>query len=115
MNSFDDLLSGKLIKKEDVQTPQQFTISGFEKGEVKGENGVEKVTFMTFEETDRRIIVKPHVVEALKTIFGDGSGPAQAVGNKVELFNDPSVKMGLKKVGGLRLRAPSAKTGAAPF
>jgi len=115
-DSFNDLLPGKLFGVADVEDgPIQVTIKGFAKGTLGGKDGAEAepASFITFADTDRRLVVKPHTVENLTEMFG-GSKSA-AIGQVVEMYKDPNVKYGGKKVGGLRLRKPTTTDGKAPF
>ena len=115
-DSFNDLLPGKFYNTEDVKNgPVTLTITGYEPGTMKdGESGVQKVNFITFEGTNRRMIVKPALVENLAELFPNGR--SSSIGQQVEASLDPKVSFGGKKVGGLRLRAPSGTAAAkTPF
>ncbi len=113
MDSFNDLLPGKLFGADDVKNgPITLTIAGYEAGTLKGQDGEEKANFITFEGTDRRLVVKPALVECLKEIFP--SGKSASIGQPVGAYHDPDVKFGGKKVGGLRLRKATGSA-AAPF
>jgi hypothetical protein len=114
-DSFDDLLPGKFLGKGDVENgPMTVTIKDYSKGTVPGKEGAapEPASFIHFEETDRRMIVKPNTLEALKEAFPGGR--SASIGGKVELYLDKSVMFGGKKIGGLRLRKPTGSA-AAPF
>jgi len=118
METFDDLLPGKLFNADAVRDqPIVLTIKGFERGTLKGKNGGEEAAaFIEFEDSPRRMVVKPSIVDNLKEIFGKGAREA-AIGQRVELYCDPNVRdAAQKKVGGLRLRKPTTtEKGAAPF
>lgn len=112
--SFNDLLPGKFYGKDDVLNgPITLTIAGFEKGALKGKDGGkdEPASFITFEGTDRRLVVKPWTIENLREC--GFANQAEAIGKQVEAYHDPKVSFGGKKVGGLRLR--KAESGKAPF
>lgn len=112
-DNFNDLLPGKFYGTDDVRNgPVQAVIAGYETGSLKNGDDVEKAGFLLFEGTDRRLIVKPHTVEALKDMFPTKSA---SIGQTVEMFLDPDVKFGGKKVGGLRLRKPTVAGSKTPF
>jgi hypothetical protein len=112
-DSFDSLLPSKFIKKEDVTPPVVLTISGY--GTItlmnKKTGADEEAPTLMFEETPKTIVYKAWTSDALKEIFP--AGRSASIGQKVELFVDPSVKMEGRKVGGVRIRAVQGK--AAPF
>ena len=111
-DSFNDLLGGKVFNSDDVKTgPMVLTIAGYEPGTMKDGEGEQKVNFITFEGTDRRMIVKPAIVDCLKEVFPNGK--SSSIGQPVELYLDPKVSFGGKKVGGVRLRAVT--NGKTPF
>lgn len=112
-DSFADLMPSRFYKTEDVQEqPVTVTIKSIAKEETTfgGNDKPEMVTLIKFEESDKAVIAKKDVLLYLKETFGT---PSACVGQKVELFRDPDVRFGGKKVGGLRLRQPS--TAANPF
>lgn len=113
MDSFGELSGKKFLSKDDVETPLTVTIKGFTFDNVgNSDGGTDKVGVMHVEESERGVILKATNANTLKELFGT---PNQAVGKKVELYNDHSVMFGGKKIGGLRIRAAGAATGKAPF
>lgn len=111
-DSFADLMPSRFFKQEDVaEAPIQLTITSVAKEEVTFQGKQpEKVTVIRFEGTDRQMLAKATVLSTLKDLFGT---PSACQGKTVELYQDKSVMMGGKKVGGLRLRAPSTDQGPA--
>ncbi len=112
-DSFNDLLPGKFYGADDVRNgPVRLVVAGYEAGKLKGTDGAESdAGFIKFEGTDRRLIVKPNVVEALKEMFPTRTA---SIGQEVELYFEPSVMFSGKKVGGIRVRKPTGAA-AAPF
>jgi hypothetical protein len=106
-DSINDLLPGKFFNTDDVrEKPVTLTIAGFEVGTLKGQDGAEtKAGFVCFEGTDRRLVVKPAIVENLRELFG--ASRSAMIGKRVEAYFEKNVSFGGKKVGGLRLRAAS--------
>lgn len=115
-DSFDDLLPGKFFKADDVRNgPMTVTIKGYVPGTLRNTktNAEENAVFIEFEDTTRRLVVKPNTTEALKEIFPGGR--STSIGQPVEMYFDGTVKDSTgKKVGGLRLRKPTG-TAASPF
>jgi hypothetical protein len=107
-----ELKTSRFFKKEDViGNPLTYTIKSIAKETVDFKDTKEVGTVVSFEETDRQVFGKTVIVNNLIELFP--AGPSAAIGQKVELYEDPSVMMGPKKVGGLRIRA--AKVAKAPF
>ena len=110
-DSFADLMPSRFFKTEDVaEKPVTLTIKSIGREDVTfgGSDKPESHTLIHFEETDKVMIAKKDVLLALKDKFGT---PSACAGQLVELFRDPDIKFGGKKVGGLRLRQP----GGSPF
>lgn len=104
-DSWGDLSTKQFYSKDDVEAgPIQVTIKGFRKTEVTNDGEVQKLSVMDVNESDRGVVLKTTTIDQLKELFGT---PGQAVGKSVELYLDPSVVFGGKKVGGVRFRAPT--------
>lgn len=105
-----DFFQSKYLRKEDIHGPVTLTIAHVRGEMIDSDNGKETKAVMTF--TDGRF--KPMIVNkgnwlAMSETYGDDSDFWH--GKPVEVYVDPSVMFQGKRVGGLRLRAPS---GAAP-
>jgi hypothetical protein len=117
-DSINDLLPGKFLNTDDVrEAPITLTIAGFEVGSLKDKEGNDtKAGFVCFEGTDRKLVVKPAIVENLRELFG--ASRSKMIGKQVEAYFEKNVSFGGKKCGGLRLRAASgaaASSDKAPF
>jgi hypothetical protein len=111
---FKDLLPGKFYNQDDVKDgPIVLTIAGFPKGTLTKDGVETSATFISFDGTERRLVMKSALAENLDEIFPEAKKPEDGIGHQVELYHDPNIKMGGKKVGGLRLRAPEQTKG--PF
>jgi hypothetical protein len=111
MDTFADLMPSRFYKTEDVaDAPIVLTIKSITKEDVEFQDRTEKVAVIRFDGTDKGIIGKSTTLGWLRDEFGT---PQACVGKTVELYKDPNVMMGSKKVGGLRLRQPSGDQGPA--
>jgi len=121
-----DFFQSKYLRKEDLSGPAVLTIAQVRGEMIDGDNGKEQKAVLQF--TDARF--KPMIVNkgnwiTLAETYGDDSDHWH--GKPVEVYVDPSVMYGGKRVGGLRVRVPSggglapawdfarAVTEAAPF
>lgn len=104
----NEMFPGKWLKKEDVPTPTVGTITRVSKEEVNADNGGKEMkVVMAFAEPNLKpMILNIGNATAVCELFGDDS--TAWIGKRVEIFTDPNVMFGGKRIGGLRLRAPSA-------
>jgi hypothetical protein len=58
---------------------------------------------MYFEEIDRAMVMNPTNGQTMAEIT-KSDNPADSVGIKIELYNEPNVMFGTKKTGGIRIR-----------
>jgi len=103
-----EMFPGRWLKKEDVPHPTTATISRVSREEVNADNGGREMkVVMAFAEAHLKpMILNIGNATAVTELYGDDS--ANWVGKRVEVYTDPNVMFGGKRVGGLRLRAPSA-------
>jgi len=103
-----EMFPGKWLKKEDVPHPTTATISRVSREEVNADNGGREMkVVMAFAEPHLKpMILNIGNATAVTELYGDDS--ANWVGKRVEVYTDPNVMFGGKRVGGLRLRTPSA-------
>jgi len=101
------------VSKDDVQTPKVVTISGVENQMIKGEHGEERKPVMSFSDFDKAMILNGINWQTCEDAYGDDSDGW--AGKKIELYHDPNVMFGAKRVGGVRMRLPvrGAATGGA--
>ena len=107
-DNFAELMPSRWFRTEDVaDKPVTLTIKSIAREETTfgGNDKPEVVTLIKFEESDKAVIAKKDILLYLKDTFGT---PSACQGRVVELYRDPDVRFGGKKVGGLRLRQPSA-------
>lgn len=100
-----DAFPSKYMAQADVETPLIGTIKDVYPESLKGENGDEQKTVMSFRED-----LKPMILNNTNwTTCEDAYGPEsdEWVGKKIEIYNDPNVMFGKKRVGGVRVRIPA--------
>lgn len=110
--SFDGMIESKYMKKDDVETPRTLTVAAFTRENVaqKGEPDEHK-WIMHFREQDMKpMVLNPTNVQLLKLALGVNS-PAESVGKRVTVFNDPTVSFGGKLTGGVRIRSAMPASG----
>ena len=94
------------LSKDDVDPPITATIKDVYHVNLKGDAGDETKTAMSFVEPS----VKPMIVNnanwmTCEDLYGeDSDGWA---GHKVEIYKDPTIMFGGKRVGGVRVRKPA--------
>lgn len=103
----------KYLSKDDVETPRIGTIDRVKRETLKSDEGEETKTVMYFREDG----LKPHIMPNVNwMVCEDAYGPDSDMwlGKPIEIFCDPTVMFGNKRVGGVRLRLPAARAEAAP-
>ena len=102
----------KYLSKDDIHGPTVGTILKVEIESFESEKGTESKPIMYFSAG----IPKPMVVNntnwmSIEDLYGDESD--NWTGQPIEVWVDPAVAFGGKRIGGLRLRAPSTSPAAA--
>lgn len=101
----------KYLSKEDVDPARIGTINGLKRETLKSDDGDETKTVMYFREE----ALKPMILNNTNWMIAEeayGEDSDAWVGKKIELYLDPNVMFGAKRVGGVRVRIPSAATAA---
>ena len=92
------------VKAADVKAPQTVTITTAESKEFENDGRKKTSLVLYFREITQGVVLCGESIEQLCEIFGSDDTDLW-VGKTAVLFNDPGVKFGGKKVGGLRFRA----------
>ena len=94
------------LRKEDFPEPEDLKISDAQEEMVAapGEEP-EPQLVLYFEEKTKGMVCNPTNSETLENMTGS-ENPRDWIGTTVTVFNDPNVKFGSQRVGGLRLRVP---------
>ncbi len=100
-----EMFPSNYLKKEDVATPVVATIRQVAQDEVAGDGGKELKAIVHFQGTLKPMILNRGNAELLCSLYGDDSTAWH--GRQVEIYSDPNVMFAGKRVGGIRLRAPS--------
>ncbi len=101
------------LGKDDVPRPFIATIQDVVITEIKGENGMEKKPVMHFAGG----ATKPLIVNNINWIQCEveyGPDSDGWTGKPIEIFVDPNVMFGAKRVGGVRLRIPANSPANSP-
>jgi hypothetical protein len=110
---WSELKNSKFLKKEDVDPAVVVTIAGFEKVNVAMEGAEPDYKYaMHLKELEKPLIMNQTNGMILADITRSEESE-DSVGLKVELYNDPNIMYGGKRVGGVRIREV-AKTGKKP-
>ena len=107
--NFNDMYPSKYLKKEDVPTPRTVTIKSVGRSLVGGEENGEEKNVIFFQEIKEMVLNKGNGFVLFEAFGEPGNWP----GKQVEVYCDPSVMFGGKRVGGLRLR-PVAQSSQQP-
>ncbi len=106
MPSVNEMIESKYLKKEDVGSGTLGTVSRFEKVNIAKEgNPAEWKWALYLEEIDKPLLLNSTNIRLLEMIF-NSPDTDDWIGNKVVLYNDPSIQFQGKLTGGIRLRAP---------
>lgn len=96
------------VGKDDLPGPRVVTIDFVEKQTIKGENGNEDKAVMHFTDFPKPMILNNINWQTCEDAYGDESDNWH--GKRVEMYVDPNVMFGAKRVGGVRLRLPGTST-----
>ena len=96
------------LKKEDCDPPIQVICAGMTWESFEDRDGGEEIrAVLHFRDGIKPMVLNQVNKEILKTEFNVGK-VKDLRGLTVELYNDPNVMFGPKRVGGIRIRKPSA-------
>lgn len=107
----NDAFPGNYLKKEDFEPERTMTIKGCSLYEFKDDD--KKKPGITFEEDDRPLIMNKTNWGLISTYLGSDDTD-DWIGKQVTLYNDPSISMGGKLVGGVRVK-PAEQQAKAEF
>lgn len=109
MPRFGQLNEGKYLKKEDFPKPALLTIRAWARENVARENEPPEFKWIMYfnepvGESNTRGFVVNSTNEQLLQIATGCTGTEDSIGKKIVVYHDPTVSMGGKLVGGLRIR-----------
>ena len=101
-----NVFPSKYLGKEDVTTPIRATIGSVYLDQIQGEHGMENKAVISFTDVGiKAMIVNSTNWDALEASYGaDTDG---WIGKPVEVYVDPGVMFGGRRVGGVRVRVPA--------
>lgn len=104
----------RYVSKDEVETPVTWTITGVGKVEMDDDNGEKKSPpVMTFSDAGSKpLILNNTNWMVLEDLYGEDSD--KWIGKTIELYKEPNVMFGNKRVGGVRVRKPQNGNGHAP-
>lgn len=106
MAKTSEMLASKYLKKEDVGEGLLVTIRGFDKVNLGMEGQPPQWKWvMNFEELDKPMVLNGTNIRLCEMIFNSGDTD-DWTGNKLVLYNDPTIQFQGKFTGGIRVRAP---------
>lgn len=106
MAKTSEMLASKYLKKEDVGEGMLATISGFDKVNLALDGAPPQWKWvMQFSELDKPLVLNGTNIRLCEMIFNSGDTD-DWIGNKIVLYNDPTIQFQGKFTGGIRLRAP---------
>lgn len=101
-----DAFPSRYLGQTDLERPTTATIADVRKEEVQGEHGTEDKAVMFFMEEDIKPMILNHTNwTACEDAYGEDT--EDWTGKPIELYVDPGVMFGKKKVGGVRVRIRS--------
>lgn len=92
------------LSKEDVATPILAHIEDVSMATLKSDDGDERKPVMHFREDLKGLILNNTNWTICEDAYGDDT--ALWAGKAVELYHDPNIMYGKKRVGGIRIRIP---------
>ena len=108
-----DAFPSQYFSKDDVQTPIRLTIASVSIEAIKGEHGEDKKPVMSFREVDAKpLILNNTNWVTIEDAYGEDSDYWD--GKLVELYCDPTIMFGSKRVGGVRVRIPAGLSPSSP-
>lgn len=106
----NEAFPSKYMSKEDVDPPIIGTITSLTREKLKSDEGDETKTVMLFKEEN----LKPFILNNVNWMVCEdayGEDSDTWLGKTIELYKDPNVMFGAKRVGGVRIRVPVKSNG----
>lgn len=103
-----DAFPSRFVSKDDLAQPKIVTIGDVEMQEIQGDGGKENKPVMHFTDFDKPLILNNINWQTCEDVYGDDSDAWR--GKKIQLYHDPSIMFGNKRVGGVRIRLPQVNS-----
>ena len=103
--TWGDASQSQYLTKDDLlKDGQVVTIDHFEKRDIESRDGnVQHKMVMFVKELEKPLVLNKTNAQTIKAITGTDV-PADAIGEKIEIYVDPSVSFGGQIIGGIRVR-----------
>ncbi len=95
------------LAKEDLSGPRILTIESVEEGELQGDGGKEFKPIMHFRNFEKSMVINNVNFDTIADAYGEETDDWH--GKPIEVYVDPSIQFGGKKVGGVRVRLPNGR------
>jgi hypothetical protein len=117
--NLNELKQSKFLKKEDCDPPITVTIDGIKQENVGMESEPEKLRYVLyFREVEKGLVLNVENGEMLAELFPkshlDQEDSDPWIGRRIVLWNNPTIKFGPKRVGGIRIRGVSGNPAPEP-
>lgn len=112
MTKLSEMLPSKYIKQSDVSEPMLVTLRKLTTADVSPNGSGDLKWVGKFEELEKPMVLNATNLKRIAKAYGEDSD--DWIGKQMVLYVDEDVEFGGEVVGGLRLRAPKNKNGAAP-
>ena len=99
-----EMFPSNYLKKEDFPSPRVLTISSVSTADIKSDHGTEKKTIVYYQSVEKPMVLNRGNAEVIAENYGGDSD--MWIGKPVEVYHDPGVMFGGKRVGGIRIRMP---------
>ena len=110
-----DVFPSRYLGKDDLEHPVRVTIADVRMETIKGDHGDDDKPILLFNNGEKPMILNSTNWDALEAGYGPDTD--QWIGKPAELYIDPGVMYAGRRVGGVRVRIPSApaRTATVPF
>lgn len=99
------------VSKDDVATPRRVTIKNLLMETIKSDGGDEDKPVLHFSDFEKAMVLNNTNWQTIEEVYGDESD--NWGGKQIELYLDPGVMFGGKRVGGVRVRVPNGASAPA--
>ena len=114
MPTVNDLKQSKFLTKHEVNPPVLVTIGGYEQFNVAVQGAEPEMKWaLKFHELEKPMVLNSTNGQLIAKMTGSEDFDGW-IGKQIVLYDDPTINFGGKVTGGIRVRAPKIKAGAAP-
>lgn len=107
--NFSEMYPSKYLKQSDVTSPMTASIASIVHEELTGDKGKKTKPILYFHGNVKPMVLNLTNGQVLYEAFGQDTDAW--INKAVEIYSDPNIMMGPKRVGGLRLRVAPSRNG----